>query len=106
PFEAWMRAVVARTDGKARRLMWEKFEKGEGVDQKKVLREWTDGYTAVVNGADEPYVELGYVDGVEYGRLWEGRCHRIEGGGHAPFWERREEFGEIYGRFIRDCEEL
>ncbi|KAL1633721.1 hypothetical protein SLS58_010985 [Diplodia intermedia] len=58
---------------------------------------------AVVNGADEPFVNLDYLDGLAYRNLWEGRCHRLPGLGHAPFWEQPEAFLPYWERFVGDC---
>ncbi|KAL1623090.1 hypothetical protein SLS54_004576 [Diplodia seriata] len=109
PFEAargerapWIRAAAVRTDGRARRVMFDAFEAGRGADQVRVVAE-TAVPCAVVNGADEPFVNLDYLDELAYGNLWEGRCHRLPGLGHAPFWEQPEAFLPYWERFVRDC---
>jgi hypothetical protein len=59
---------------------------------------------AVVNGTADRLVNLDYIDSVAYGNLWEGRCHRLAGLGHAPFWEAPGEFDPILERFLHDVE--
>ncbi|MBC1221080.1 alpha/beta hydrolase [Nostoc sp. UCD121] len=59
---------------------------------------------AVVNGGADRLVNLDYFDTVAYANLWEGRCHRLSGLGHAPFWEAQEEFTPLLERFLRDVE--
>lgn len=102
PYEQWMREAVVRTDGRARKIMFDALHAGKGVDQREVL-ENTNVLTAVVDGAEEPFININYIDTVKYGNLWEGKCHRIEGLGHAPFWEKPEKFQEILERFVDDC---
>ena len=88
PYEPFMRDCVARTDGRARKLMFEAFGGGRGIDQRRTVG--TSAVPlAVVNGANEPFVDLDYVDGVTYANLWEGTCVRLPGLQHAPFWRRR-----------------
>ena len=101
PFESFMREAVARTDGRARKLMFESFGGGQGVDQRRTVGTSLVPL-AVVNGADEPFVDLDYVDGVAYANLWERRCLRLKGLQHAPFWEAPEVFNPILERFLAD----
>ena len=83
---------VARTDGRARCEMFNVVRLGkEGVDQKQTVEE-TRVSTAVINGAGEEAVDLEYFDIVKWGNLWKGKCFRLEGLGHGPFWE---DFGKF-----------
>ena len=59
---------------------------------------------AVVNGAHEPIVRLGYLSSLDYRWLWDDRCYVIAGAGHAPFWTAPEAFNELLGRFLHDVE--
>jgi pimeloyl-ACP methyl ester carboxylesterase len=101
PFEPFLREGVARTDGRARRLMFESFARGLGEDQ-SVIVATAKLPLAVVNGADEPFVNTEFVAKVVYANLWEGRCHLIENSGHAPFWDAPEKFNAIFTRFLDD----
>jgi pimeloyl-ACP methyl ester carboxylesterase len=101
PFEPFLRAAVARTDGRARRLMFESFAAGRGDDQSRIVASARTPL-AVVNGAREPFVNLGYVSGLAYANLWEGRTHEIADSGHAPFWDAPAAFDLIFSRFVAD----
>jgi pimeloyl-ACP methyl ester carboxylesterase len=101
PFEPFLREVVARTDGRARRLMFEKFAAGSGADQSRIVAEATVPL-AVVNGIDEPFVDVGFVRTVRYANLWQGRTIEIEGSGHAPFWDKPQAFDPILERFVEE----
>ena len=55
---------------------------------------------AVVNGAEEPFVDIDFLDGIDWGNLWEGKCHRLDGLWHAPFWEGPAAFDPVLERFL------
>ena len=103
PTEAWQRDCAIRTDGRARRIMFSSFRAGLGVDQVSVVRKTSRTLYGVVNGAEEPFVNLDYLDNLAWGRLWTGKCIRIEGTGHAPFWEQPKEFELILKDFLVSC---
>lgn len=106
PFEGWMEDCARRTDGRARLFMFKKFAEGVGVDQRAVVEGEDSVLVAVVNGGAEPYVNLGYLDEIHWKNLWSEKCIRMEGLGHAPFWERPDEFGELLVQFVSDCEKM
>lgn len=104
-YEDWMRKDAIRTDGRARSFMWKRFADadgqghGAGADQRKVVEE-TDVSIAVVNGTDEPYVNLEYLEEVRWKNLWTGNCLRLEGLQHAPFWEKPQVFEGLLEEFL------
>ncbi|KAF9700454.1 hypothetical protein EKO04_001644 [Ascochyta lentis] len=102
-FEDWMLKDAIRTDGRARMMMFEAFVAGRGVDQVKIVEE-EDVLTAVVNGAEEPFINLDYIDGLKWKKLWRGECVRLEGRKHAPFWEDPKRFEVLLLEFLGDCE--
>jgi pimeloyl-ACP methyl ester carboxylesterase len=99
--EPFLRAAAARADGRFRKRVFEASRAGEGVDQRLTV-ETSLVPIAVVNGGADPFVNLDYVDSVAYGDLWEGRCHRLPGLGHAPFWQAPDVFAPFLERFLRD----
>lgn len=101
PFEAFFLDVVGRTDGRARRIMFEKFAGGTGDNQKDIVAT-AKVPLAVVNGIDEPFVNLDFVSNVTYANLWEGKTYEIANSGHAPFWDKPAEFDPYLKRFITD----
>ena len=46
---------------------------------------------ALVNGRDEPFVRLSYLDTLAGPALWHGMPIVIEDAGHAPFWDQPTE---------------
>lgn len=101
--EPFLRDAVARADGRFRKRLFEGARAGEGGDQRVAVKNSLVPL-AVVNGAADRLVNLDYIDSVAYGNLWEGRCHRLDGLGHAAFWEGPLEFDLVLERFLRDVE--
>jgi pimeloyl-ACP methyl ester carboxylesterase len=101
--EAFLRHAVARADGRFRKRLFEASRAGEGVDQRSMV-ESSLVPLAVVNGGADPFVNLEYFDTVAYANLWESRCHRLSGLGHAPFWEAPGDFNPVLERFLLDVE--
>jgi pimeloyl-ACP methyl ester carboxylesterase len=101
PVEPFLRDAVARADGLARKTIFEASRAGMGVNQRQTV-EASPVPLAVVNGSKDPFVNLDYLDTIAYGNLWEGRCHRLPGLGHMPFWQAPDIFDPILGRFLRD----
>jgi len=99
----FLREAVARADGRFRRRLFEAARAGEGVDQRLIV-ENSPVPLAVVNGGADRLVNLDYFDTVSYANLWEGRCHRLSGLGHAPFWEAPGDFNPLLERFLHDVE--
>lgn len=103
PYDAGLHATVARTDGRARRLMFEKFVSGSGRNQAEIVATATIPL-AVLNGVDEPFVDTDFVARARYANLWEGKTHLIESSGHAPFWDAPEKFDPIFARFLESVD--
>ncbi|KAJ5355091.1 alpha/beta-hydrolase [Penicillium cataractarum] len=105
PYESWQIDAVGRTEGVARANMFTSFAAGQGVDQVGVVEAEAlrggDGVVfAVVNGTADPFINLDYLDGLGWGRLVGGECVRMEGLGHAPFWEDSERFFPYLVEFL------
>lgn len=91
-------AAVRRADGRARRMVLETAF--DGPFDQRVLAETATIPIAIVNGADDPIVNLDYVESLSYPRLWEGHCFRIENAGHAAFLSNPAAFNAILERFV------
>ncbi|KAH7093161.1 Alpha/Beta hydrolase protein [Paraphoma chrysanthemicola] len=106
-WEPWMYEDAKNTDGRARMIMARNFvgdgdEGPIGVDQRRVV-ETEDVLIAVVNGEQEQFVNLVYLDGIKWKKLWKGKCIRLEGLHHAPFWEASHDFEKVLLEFCTDC---
>jgi pimeloyl-ACP methyl ester carboxylesterase len=101
PYEPFLEAAVARTDGRARELMFSRIVAPGTTDNREVVSS-SPVTLAVVNGEDDPFVDNDFVDAVPYANLWNGRTHQLKGIGHAPFWEAPEKFDPLLCRFLAE----
>ncbi|WP_064683268.1 alpha/beta fold hydrolase [Rhizobium bangladeshense] len=95
----FFRSVVRRTDGLARQYMIDAVVAGLGADQRK-LAETSSVPLAIVNGANDPVINLDYLDGLSYSSLWGGNPYRIPNAGHAVNREQAASFNAILMRFL------
>jgi pimeloyl-ACP methyl ester carboxylesterase len=104
-YEEWMFEDARGTDGRARMVMAEAFcgPDASGVDQRAVV-ETSDVLVAVVNGAEEPFINLEYLEAIKWKRLWRSECVLLEGLHHAPFWEDPVAFEDVLVPFLADVE--
>ncbi|MFY1004918.1 alpha/beta fold hydrolase, partial [Escherichia coli] len=58
---------------------------------------------ALVNGREEPFVRLSYLDTLAGPALWHGMPIVIEEAGHAPFWDQPAAFNEVLAAFASDA---
>ena len=94
-------AAVARTDGRARKVMVEAFLAGRCADQ-RALAETDPRPLAVVSGAAEPFVDNAYLGSLSYRNLWRRQVQILDGLGHAPFFEDPECFNSILTQFLKN----
>lgn len=92
-------AMCKRADGRFRRMMFESLAAGRALDEVFIVRD-AKMPLAVVNGAEDAFVNLDYIAGLPYGRLWEGKTQVLPGLGHAPFLQGPEVFNPIFARFL------
>ena len=91
--------AAVRTDRRFRRRLLESSREGGGTDLRRTV-EAALLPIAVINGADDPLVNLDYFDCVRFSRLWGGEARRLPGLGHAPFWQRPEVFNVVFESFL------
>ncbi|MUZ62593.1 alpha/beta fold hydrolase [Agrobacterium vitis] len=92
-------SAVRRTDGRSRQYMVDAVLAGTQLDQRDLVRRSTVPL-AIVNGADDPVINLDYIDSLNYGRLWTDRPLRLAGGGHGPHWMQHHIFNEMLQSFL------
>ncbi|MDB5539493.1 MAG: alpha/beta hydrolase [Devosia sp.] len=93
--------AIRRSDGRVRTTVFKGLMRGEGADQKRVVEEAVVPI-AMVNGANEPFARLGYVDSLSYRTLWHEHCEVIPGAAHAPFLEAPDVFNPLFETFVAD----
>ncbi|SFN81567.1 alpha/beta fold hydrolase [Xenorhabdus japonica] len=99
PHDPFIVEAVIRTDGLARQYMFEAFLSPQATNQ-KLLVETSEIPLAIVNGADDPYINFDYINGLNYRNLWKGKVFNLAGIGHAPFWESPELFNPVLTDFL------
>ena len=59
---------------------------------------------AILNGKDDPFLNHGYIAGLDFGRLWTGAPHDIPAGKHAPFFNEADRFNHSLRTFMHWAE--
>ena len=103
PYEPWMRETVVRTDQRARKIMGSGVFAGECLNQRTVLNE-TDILVAVVNGADDPFINIAFIREAKFKNLWNDTRVEMPGLKHAPFWGNPTKFESLLVQFLEDCD--
>lgn len=93
-------AMVKRTDGRAREIMFTSAMAGGFLDEREIVATMSIPL-AVANGADDPFLQLDYFDTLRAPTLWKHGMHRIEGAGHAPFLQTPGVFNALLAEFVR-----
>ncbi|MDX7998943.1 alpha/beta hydrolase [Xenorhabdus sp. Reich] len=101
PHEPFLFETVARTDGLARKYMSEAFFSPHATDQKRLV-ETSEIPLAIVNGMGDPFINIDYINGLNYRNLWKGQVFNLAGVDHAPFWESPELLNPILADFLND----
>jgi len=101
PLDPVLRQAIVRTDGRARAMMMASLFTGQASDERK-LAENSPVPIAIVNGAEDPLVNVDYVDGLAYRNLWDNHCYKLRGAGHAAFLQAPEPFNAIFMRFVAE----
>jgi len=95
-------AAVRRADGRLRPALPGSMMRGEMRDERQAV-ETSPVPVAIVNGDADPFVRLGYLDGLRTGSLWHGAPLVMPDAGHAPFWDQPETFNQLLSNFAEDA---
>ncbi len=101
--DADLREAGRRADGASRRCMAESLMAGRATDERPLVIH-SDVPIAVINGANDPIVNLQYIGDIPYENLWDKHCFMLRGVGHLPFREAPEMFNALLGRFMNETE--
>ena len=93
--------AIMRTDARAREAVFADMMAGGPADERKIA-ETRDIPLAIVNGENDPMVNLDYVSSLAYRNLWEDHCFLLRGAGHAAFMQTPDLFNPVFGRFAED----
>jgi ABC-type branched-subunit amino acid transport system permease subunit/pimeloyl-ACP methyl ester carboxylesterase len=100
---AHLQRAVRRTDGRARSYTLGKLQIVDWPRQMRFLR--GGGVPlAILNGANDPFLNHAYFADLTLGRLWRGAPQDVADGFHAPFFLRPEAFNNALAAFLREAE--
>jgi len=92
-------AMVRRTDGRAREIMFGSVLAGALLDERAIVAAMTVPLV-VVNGAEDPFIKPAYFDTLTAPTLWPQGIVRIPGAGHAPFRQSPQAFNAQLATFL------
>jgi pimeloyl-ACP methyl ester carboxylesterase len=93
--------AAMRTDGDFRTTLFSQARSSEKSNQREVVSSVAVP-TAIVNGAEDPIVNLDYIEAVPYASLWRGNCFKIPSAGHSSFLQNSVEFNSYLFDFLED----
>jgi pimeloyl-ACP methyl ester carboxylesterase len=94
-------AALRRADGRARALMFQGLFTGKISSQRNLVED-ASVPVAMVNGAADPFVNIGYIGDLRYANLWDKHCYVLRGLGHVAFLQAPDLFNPILGRFLAE----
>ena len=98
PIPSFIATDFRITDGNARGYLGASVQAGRFADEVEIVRNLNIPL-AIVHGAEEQFVDLGYLQRLTAPTLWRGEVQVIEGAGHVPQWEKAEAFDRIVDEF-------
>jgi len=102
---AFAPADLARTDGRARRILLESVLRGEGADPAPLLED-AGRPVALVCGALDNMVSTDYIAAARGAGLWRGEAQFLPNAGHAIVWDAPAAISELLLAFLRDLARL
>ncbi len=97
-------AAMRRSDGRARALMFQGLFTGQIANQRDLVQS-ASVPVAMINGADDPFVNVEYIGSLRYQNLWDKHCYMLRGLAHVAFLQAPELFNPILGRFLEEMAE-
>jgi pimeloyl-ACP methyl ester carboxylesterase len=95
---------IRRADGRLRKVMFSSMMHGACADERRLV-ETSPVPLAVVVGDQDPFFRMGYLEGIDYRALWEGKCQVIPYHGHDVFRAAPELFNPLLMRFATSAAE-
>ena len=105
PAEHHVYEAVARTDGRARRIVVESLLSGIGADPAQLMGD-AKRPIALIVGEHDTAVSATFLQSVQGPALWRGGVQTITDAGHAPFLDAPAPFNAMLLQFLRDVSQL
>jgi pimeloyl-ACP methyl ester carboxylesterase len=100
-----MYEAVARTDGRARRIVVDSMLGGVGADPAQLLGDATRPIALIV-GEHDTGISHSFMQSVQGSALWHEAVQTIADAGHAPFLDAPTPFNAMLLQFLRDVARL
>ncbi len=97
--------AVARTDGRARRIVVESLLAGVGADPAQLFDD-AKRPIALIIGEHDSSLSTSFIQSICGPALWRGSLQTIAGAGHAPFLDAPASFNPLLLQFLRDIAQL
>ena len=91
-----------RTDGNARACLGAVAQSGGLADETEIVRNLKIPL-AIVQGAEEQIVDLGWLQRLAAPTLWRGAVQVVDGAGHSTQWEEPEAFNALLDAFASEA---
>ena len=98
PIPGFVRDDFRRTDGNARACLGAVAQSGGLADETEIVRNLKIPL-AIVQGAEEQIVDLGWLQRLAAPTLWRGAVQVVDGAGHSTQWEKPEAFNALLDAF-------
>ena len=95
-------AMVRRTDGRAREIMFGSVVAGAPLDEQAIVADMAVPL-AIVNGAEDPFIRHDYFETLGYASLWPRGVVILQAAGHAPFLQAPDRFNPLLAEFVAEC---
>jgi pimeloyl-ACP methyl ester carboxylesterase len=95
------RVDFLRTQAELRPAIARAIASGKLADERAVVATLSVPI-AILNGADDPFIDVDYLASLSAPTLWRGGVQSIENCGHFPQWEQPERYSEGLDAFLRD----
>ena len=92
---------ILRTDSKARAGLAASIQPNGYQDEVKIVGQLSTPL-AILHGSEEQLVSLNYINQLTIPSLWRGAVQVIEDSGHAPHWEKPDEFNSLLDAFVSE----
>lgn len=93
-------AMVKRTDGRAREIMFGSVVQGQALDEREIVARTRVPF-AIVNGEDDVFIRPEYFERLQFGSIWPQGVIRLPGAAHAPFRQQPAQFNRLLVQFAQ-----
>lgn len=99
PDTEFMVESAFRTDGLARKFMFQSIGSGVGDNEVEIVKSWKKPIT-VIAGEKDSGINTDYIRGLTFKNLWENTIHVVSDADHPVHWQKAREFNVIAARFF------